>query len=353
MHRPMFCDDCRRLRFCEFLTLALDPLELGYVKPHIPTLTRYPLAARPRDRANALRGEYSKLNGLRELALCLAASYSMETFLSPAAWRVAEQPWVCALLSAPRQLRLLSLEIDFACFLPPLTNLRHLLLFVRRAVAQQAYWRGSRVLPHCWMPLRMRPIITTRACTQVWGAIASLHGLETLSITGSQVICEKSLDPRRATLLPPLDLRQDVCLRAAAFTDAVPAALRLPANGCRCSVAADAQTLHDVRSADGWRYDACFVSTDEQVVLETGFLARLLAARRSGLTVLKVGSLWATTSCPRCGSCTSPAACASMSASPGRCGSPPCPSAPAGCMTLMLTASMSWPRSSSGATCNS
>lgn len=138
-------DSCRRLRFCEYLTLALGPLEVGVFRTWKPP--RATVGARPRDRAEALCSAYTRLGRLRELALCLAVPYELEAFISPAAWRVAEQPWVCALLTAPRQLQLLLLEIDYACFLPPLTNLRHLLLFVRRALAHQVKGQSCMLMP--------------------------------------------------------------------------------------------------------------------------------------------------------------------------------------------------------------
>ncbi len=118
-------------------------------------------------------------------------------------------------------------------------------------------------------------------------AIGSLHALETLSITGSRVAGKSPKDTARAMLVPPLDLRQNRRLRAAAFINAVPAALRLPANGCRSSVTGDAQTLHDVRSAGRWRYGACAVHTEDGA-LETGILPRLLARQLFGLTLLKI-----------------------------------------------------------------
>jgi hypothetical protein len=127
----------RRWDACEAVALALEPLEfrMGARQMLVSTKAHEPRSGPQR---------------ARELALCLAAPAHYEAIIWPHAEAVMGLPWVRALLGAPRQLALLSLEVDYALSLPWFAALRHLLLYVRRKASEQVL--VYRCMPPC-MPL--------------------------------------------------------------------------------------------------------------------------------------------------------------------------------------------------------
>lgn len=115
---------CRRWDACEALALALEPLDFR--------MGSRQMLVSPKEHILPSGPQHA-----RELALCLAAPAHYEAIISSHVEAVMGLPWVRGLLGGPRELALLSLEIDYAPSLPHFSGLRYLLLYVRREVSEQ------------------------------------------------------------------------------------------------------------------------------------------------------------------------------------------------------------------------